>query len=110
MQPPRPPSRIRPKVSTMPRQQSEAAHYLNIYKLTVEKRRLKQELDSLDKRRKRIQERLQLLEQQVESLEDSAQRLREPVSASEPSSVIYPPMGRQAPADRDDFRTITLDY
>lgn len=105
-----PPSRIRPKVSTMPRQKSEASHYLDIYKLTVEKRRLRQELASLNKRQKRIQERLSLIERQVETLEGSAQRLREPHSPSEPSSVIYPPAQISQPQESDDFGTMTLDY
>lgn len=110
MYPSRPPSRIRPKVSTMPRQTSEASHYLDIYKLTVEKRRLKRELEDLAKRQKRIQERLSLIDQQVATLEGSAQRLREPGNPSEPNSIIYPPSQASQPEEADDFGTMTLDY
>jgi len=54
----------------MPRQQSESSHYLSIYKLTIEKKRLRQELESLDKRRDRIQDRLVNLEQEIAALDD----------------------------------------
>ena len=94
----------------MPRQKSEASHYLDIYKLTVEKRRLKQELDNLIKKQRRIQDRLGLIEQQIEALDGSAQRLRQPSSPSEPSSVIYPPTSSSQPEAEDDFGTMTLDY
>jgi prefoldin subunit 5 len=54
----RPPSRIPPKISTLPRQNSEATQYLDIYKLTIEKKRLQSQLVDLDQRRQRIQARL----------------------------------------------------
>ncbi len=75
----RPPARgaIRPKISTMPRQQNEPTAYLSIYKLTVERKRLKQELETIEQRRERIQNRLQVLDQQVQELEAQVQRLRE---------------------------------
>ncbi len=68
---------IRPKISTMPRQQNEPTAYLSIYKLTVERKRLKQELESIEQRRERIQTRLQVLDQQVQELEAQIQRMRE---------------------------------
>jgi hypothetical protein len=108
----RPPSRINLKVSTMPRQQSEAAQYLNAYKLSIEKKRLQLELDSLGQRRDRIQERLDGIERQLQTLEDAAQQYREPVGlsplSSAPNSVIYPPSRYQQ--DTEAFKTVTLDY
>jgi len=112
----RPPSRMPPKVSTMPRQQTESAHYLSIYKLTIEKKRLRLELESLDKRRDRIQDRLVSLEQEIAALDDRAHQLSGPSvtlrpSYSEPNSVIYPPAARQGPSGADEaFNTLTLDY
>ena len=108
----RPPSRIHPKVSTMPRQQSESSHYLNIYKLTVEKKRLKQELDSLEKRRDRIQNRLVALEQEMLALNGQAQALGDAAatsqpSSSEPNSIVYPPATSET---NDAYKTVTLDY
>ena len=98
----------------MPRQQSESAHYLDAYKLAIEKKRLQQEFESLGKRRDRIQERLEVIEQQLQTLEDEAQHYREPTgatmraSASEPNSIIYPPTRRHQ--DVEAFKTVTLDY
>jgi predicted nucleic acid-binding Zn-ribbon protein len=111
----RPPSRINPKISTMPRQQSESAHYLDVYKLTIEKKRLKQELESLEKRRDRIEERLNVIEDQIQDLEYEAHRYREPSQtsrsfASEPNSVIYPPAYGYDRTEKEDFKTVTLDY
>lgn len=111
----RPPGRIHPKVSTMPRQQTEASHYLNIYKLTIEKKRLRQELKSLDQRRDRLQNRLEVLEQEIAVLDDQAHQMREPIAASqhslsEPNSVIYPPATPRTAHDADVFNTVTLDY
>lgn len=112
---PRPAGRIRPKISTMPRRQSEASHYLDIYKLTVEKKRLQQELASLEQRQQRIQARLALLNTQIEDLEQGAQSLRENDNASAPHSVVYPPQQSAQPSAQghrngDDFTTVTLDY
>jgi hypothetical protein len=97
----------------MPRQQSESAHYLNAYKLTIEKNRLQQELDSLAKRRELIQERLDGIEQQLVDLEHETHQYRSSSpshrrSSSEPNSVIYPPT-HQTP-DPADFRTVMWDY
>lgn len=110
----RPANRMTPKVSTMPRQKTESAHYLNAYKLTIEKKRLQQELDSLGKRRDRIQERLDVIEQQIQDLECAAHQYRNPLSAarsfsSQPNSVIYPP-AHQHNSVPEDFKTLTLDY
>jgi hypothetical protein len=78
--------RIYPKVSTMPRQPSEAAAFLDIYKLVIEKKRLQQELQGIEQRRQQILDRLTILETQVTDLEASAQCLRQ---ASSPA--LLPP-------------------
>lgn len=70
-------TQIRPKVSTMPRSQTEAAAYLEIYKLVNEKKRLQQELELLEQRRERIQKRLEVLNVQVLELEQDAHQLRD---------------------------------
>jgi predicted nucleic acid-binding Zn-ribbon protein len=110
----RPPSRLNPKVSTMPRQKTEASQYLNAYKLSIEKKRLQQEFESLGKRRDRIQDRLAVIEQQLQTLEDETQQYSEPgvvmsSLASEPNSVIYPPAHHRN-SDAEVFKTVTLDY
>ncbi len=110
---PRPtPGNIRPKVSTMPRQKTEAAAYLNIYKLTVEKKRLQQELETLEERRDRIQKRLALLDSQVAELEQSAQQLRDTEGTATPGPST--PRNAALPygevQSSSDFRTVFLEY
>lgn len=63
----------RPKISTMPRPQTEATACLNLYKLAIEKKRLQYELDSIEQRRHRIQKRLSFLESQVAEVQQVAQ-------------------------------------
>ncbi|NJN21560.1 MAG: gas vesicle protein [Leptolyngbya sp. RL_3_1] len=105
----RPPSRIPKKISTMPRPASEATHYLDIYKLTIEKKRLQSQLVDLDQRRQRIQARLTELNAQTTTLEQGAQQLRQTGGAAAPSSMIFPPGYDDAPRG-DRFDSITLDY
>ncbi|MEL6400995.1 MAG: hypothetical protein AAFR26_18295 [Cyanobacteria bacterium J06626_4] len=105
--------RSNPKISTMPRQQSESSQYLTMYQLTIEKKRLQQELASLDQRRDRIQNRLAVLAQEIETVESQAQQLRKTdesadMMLSEPNCVVYSP---DQPSDRQDsFHSVTLDY
>jgi len=112
---PRPPRPMQPKVSTMPRQQSESAHYLSIYKLTIEKKRLRQELESLDKRRDRVQTRLANLEHEIAALDGQAHRLSEPPPAlkhaySAPNSMVYQPTRTHQSGDDESYETVTLNY
>ena len=58
--------KIRPKLSSMPVQRSEARVHLNVYKLAVEKERLEQELRNLETRRQQLRERLGILNNQIE--------------------------------------------
>ena len=120
----RTPSRIFPRVSTMPRQQTEAAHYLDMYKLTVEKKRIQQELDSINQKQQRLQERLAEIDQQLEGLGDNAETLRnqagehyhpKPKTAPRrttqpmPTSNIYLPDRANQPP-QDEYSTVVLDY
>ncbi len=92
---------IRPKVSTMPRQQSEAAAMLDLYKLVVEKKRLQQELQNLETRRQQIGDRLNLLDQKIDSTETTIQQMR----LAEPShSPILPSTSGQS------FEMFDLEY
>lgn len=103
--------RLHAKISTMPRRQSEAACYLDIYRLMVEKKRLQQELAGLEKRGDRIKGRLKALEQQISHLNHRAAELQSPNLGSEPSSVVYPPSGLANPDDSARvYKTVTLDY
>lgn len=115
MYPHRSPSQIQPKISTLPRQQSEAAQYLDMYKLTIEKKRLQQELIALEQHRIRLEARLAKINHQVETLEVGAHQLRgaSPVRRGaigdfQPTSNVYPPTPQGH--SEDDFSTVLLEY
>jgi chromosome segregation ATPase len=99
--------RIRPKISTMPRQRSEAAAFLNIYKLVIEKKRLEQELESLDERRKQICDRIAVLNQHVGNLETSVDQMR--AREAKPQTKTAPTV-RPNSEQSDDLNTVFLDY
>lgn len=67
---------IRSKISTMPRQKAEAIAFLDIYKLVIEKKRLHDELKTIDLRRQQISQRIALLDRQVNQLETTIQTIR----------------------------------
>ncbi|PSB25627.1 hypothetical protein [Stenomitos frigidus] len=93
---------IRPQISTMPRQKTEAAAYLDIYKLVNERTRLQKELESLSERRDRVEKRLEVLNSEVAKLEITAHQLRDGV-----------PLGKaivQPPAKPEDFNTFLFEY
>lgn len=77
----------RPKISTMPRPQTEATACLHLYKLAIEKKRLQHELDVIEQRRHRIQKRLSFLESQVAEMQQvTATSAPQPIPATEDSS------------------------
>ncbi len=94
---------IRPKISSMPRQKTEAAAYLNLYKLSVEKKRLHYELDTIEQRRERIQKRLAFLESQVAELE-------KPPQLTQDRSLSARSIAKQAASDSAVFETLLLEY
>ena len=105
---------IRPKISTMPRTQSEAAAVLNLYKLTIEKKRLHQELQNLEIRRQQIGDRLTQLDQQVAHLDATIETLRS-VADRAAATAQLPEAGcitapASASAASNAFNTFTLEY
>ncbi|MGP1387471.1 MAG: hypothetical protein ACTS2F_28175 [Thainema sp.] len=75
MYPRSPRGRILPKISTMPRQASEATSYLELHKLVIEKRRLQQELEAIEQRKQQIYVRLETLTAHIDHLKDAAEQL-----------------------------------
>lgn len=116
----RPPSKIHPKVSTLPRQRTEAAHYLDLYKLTVEKKRIQQELENLEQRRARLYSRLAEIDQETDHLNGLAGTIRiqdsqrigasrsRPASTATPTSNVFTP-DHPAPT-QGNFNTVLLEY
>ncbi|MER3435079.1 MAG: hypothetical protein C4288_17090 [Leptolyngbya sp. ERB_1_1] len=76
----------------MPCSQTEATAYLNLYKLSIEKKRLQSELDSIEQRRYRIQKRLSFLESQVAEMQQpsptSSAKLASVTKNSAPDSAL----------------------
>jgi len=117
----RSPSKIYPRVSTLPRRQTEAAHYLDMYKLTVEKTRIHQELENLEQRRQRLYTRLAEIDQQADGLGQLAGTLRlqdgqryrpqttHPLPTATPTANVYLP-DRQTSDSRSDYSTVLLEY
>jgi phage shock protein A len=104
---------IRPKISTMPRQASEAAAFLDVYKLVIEKKRLQQELESIEQRRQQIVDRLSLLETQVAALEETAHQLRAgDVKPSHSRKSLKPEPKRSVDISSsvDSLETFFLEY
>lgn len=99
--------KIRPKISTMPRQKSEAAAFLDIYKLVVEKKRLQQELQSLDERRQQICDRIEVLNQHIDKLETSVEQIRN-LDHQDPNAPKL--TSRPVAPTSDNFETLFLEY
>ena len=100
---------IRPKISTMPRPQSESTAYLEIYKLTVEKKRLQDELQHISERKVQIEQRLIALHKEIDHIqgtiatEETIDSLDIPV-APEPAKLP------QKPRPTEGFDTQFLEY
>jgi hypothetical protein len=99
--------RILPRISTMPRQQTEAAAVLDMYKLAIEKKRLQQELQEIEQRRLQILSRLTILENQVESLETKAHQMR---NMAPGDSSVSLSRARSQPSPAENFDLLFLEY
>jgi hypothetical protein len=102
----------------MPRPQTQAAAYLNAYKLTTEKARLQQELESLKLRQQRIEKQLAFIDSQVAEIEKG---MSQPVSQRlaplfNHTSALTPPPAKAVAVsagsgpEADGFETMTLEY
>lgn len=118
----RPPKKIFPKVSTLPRQRSEAAQYLDMYKLAIEKKRLQQELQQMQQRQQQIQRRLAEIDGQAQDLDDKTTVFNRSASGqvgskqSQDRDLSYAPTSNVYVPERSSFSsglafdTVTLDY
>jgi hypothetical protein len=97
---------IRPKISTMPRPRTEASAFLDLHKLTLEKKRLQQELNSMESRRQKLQERVAVIEEQVVRVEKNIQQLRKLDSGDRSNSLVKP----KSMTANDTFDTLFLEY
>ncbi|NEQ29077.1 MAG: hypothetical protein F6K28_61085 [Microcoleus sp. SIO2G3] len=65
-----------PKISTLPRQQTEASILLDLHKLVSEKNRLQQELIQLEARQTHIHQRLEAIAIERDLLEQNRRSIR----------------------------------
>ena len=100
---------IRPKISTMPRPKTEATAYLNIYKLTVEKKRLQDALQHMEERKCQIEQRLTSLYQEIEAIKVSIAP-EEIMDSLEPKTIALAPTPKMTPKTTQGFETQFLEY
>lgn len=95
---------IRPKISTMPRNQSEASNQLELYKLITEKQRIKQELAFIDQRKWLLTKRLSTLQNQIDTTENNIKHLRD-------SKSVIPPVARpKIFFETNNYQTFEIEY
>lgn len=89
----RPRSAIPPKLHTIPRDNSEAAEQLELYKKVTKRQRILQELHSMEQRTQLLKQQLSILDSQIEETEQTIKILRQasliPASSS-PASAADP--------------------
>ena len=106
--------KIPPKLSSMPRQRSEATTYLTVYKNVVEKERLQKELENLERRCNQIKERLAVLDEQTnkELKSQSQQPMKSKKSSMNKltSKKLEKSQTRTPETPKSKFKTITLGY
>lgn len=100
---------IHPKISSMPRKQSEATTHLEIYKMSVEKNRLQQELETLKNREKQIIKRLTEIEEDTKAL---VSQVHSPQDSKTASPQKKHPAGPKAssPQSAFDFEEVYVEY
>lgn len=77
-----------PKLSTMPRNKSEASEQLKLYKLVTERLHIQQELLFIEQRVKLLQERMVSLDREIEVTEKGIQELREAAPTSSLLKIV----------------------
>jgi predicted nucleic acid-binding Zn-ribbon protein len=68
---------VRSRISTMPRNKSDASSQLDLYKLVTEKQRINRELSGIKERMTVLQKSLDVLNQEIEATERTINKLRQ---------------------------------
>jgi predicted nucleic acid-binding Zn-ribbon protein len=106
-----PSGQIRPKISSMPRQQSEDHACLEVYKLVVERKRLQRELDGIEQRKAQLQKRIAVLEQDITRWDREIQQSRKQTSPKAATRSASKPSRSPAVQPNDaDYDTLMLEY
>jgi hypothetical protein len=99
-----------PRISTMPRAQTEARMHLERYQMAIEKSRLEKELETLEFRQVQIHDRLKQLAQQAAT---TAQLQQEAASSNHPqehSAQSPPPKHPLKTFNSESYQTFLLDF
>ncbi|WP_017721718.1 hypothetical protein [Kamptonema formosum] len=92
----RPRSPIPPKLHTIPRENSEAAEQLELYKKVTKRQRILQELHSIEQRTQLLKQQLSIIDSQIEEAEQTIKTLRQ----ASLNPVSSPPATAPAPRVR----------
>jgi phage shock protein A len=95
---------IRPKITTMPRNQSEASNQLELYKLVTEQQRIKQELAFIEQRSVLLKQRLCTLKTQIDTTDNNIKQLRH--SESTVPAITRPKTFFQT----NNYQTFEIEY
>jgi len=98
-----------PKISSMPRKQSEATTHLEIYKLSVEKHRLEQELNNIQSREQQILKRLEEIEKQSNALMSKLNRVQTSTQADSPKKEKEKPSSI-SPKSGLEWQEVEVEY
>lgn len=96
---------IRPKVTTMPRNKTEASTQLELYKLVTEQQRLKQELQFIEQRRVMLKQRLSTLKSQIAETETTINQLRH-----NDSKITQIPVRTNIFVESNNYQTFEIEY
>jgi peptidoglycan hydrolase CwlO-like protein len=99
------PGIIRAKVSTMPRNQSDASSQLELYKMVTEKQRIQRELCYIKERTNVLQQRLDILNSQIEDTEKTIKKLRQP-QPSATQNIVSP----NTFVESNNYQTFEIEY
>jgi len=100
------PSIIRAKVSTMPRNQSDASSQLELYKMVTEKQRIQRELCYIKERTTVLQQRLDVLNSQIEDTEKTIKKMRQPQSSPTSQNIVSP----NSFVESNNYQTFEIEY
>ncbi len=95
-----------PRISTMPRPQTEARMHLERYQMAIEKSRLDKELEMLEFRQLQIRARLEQLAEQAATIA----QLQQDASTPPPSAL---PIHKKHPVktfNSESYQTFLLDF
>jgi hypothetical protein len=96
----RPRSPIPPKLHTIPRENSEAAEQLELYKKVTKRQRILQELHSIEQRTQLLKQQLSIIDSQIEEAEETIKTLRQASLISASSSPASAPAPRARAAQK----------